>query len=144
MNRHLKIAIIMVPLLALAGYGLAGWWLDRQQPAAANGQLRLLGTCQPSDNACVFQTPGLELKLISAVKQEQLQLAAYSSQAISDFSLALGNEQGFQQFPMMKSVDGRYWQLQISPTTNIRQFDQLRLAFKHQQQPVFAETQVRF
>lgn len=144
MNRHLKIAFFMAPLLALAGYGLAGWWLDKQLPASASGQLRLLGSCLPSDNACIFQAQSLEIKLISAIKQEQLQLAAYSNEAITDFSLALGNDQGFQQFPIMKSEDGRYWQLKLQPTADIRQYDQLRMAFKHLQQPVFAETAVRF
>jgi len=144
MNKHLKIAFFVAPLLALAGYWLAGWWVERNQPATANGQLRLLGSCQPSDNACLFQAPALANKLISASKQEQLQLAAYSNQAITDFSMALGNEQGFQQFAVMKSDDGRYWQLKLNADTDIKQFNQLRMAFKHQQSPLFAEAAVRF
>ncbi len=144
MNRHLKIAFFMAPVLALGAYAITGYFMPRQAASTAGNQLALLGQCEPLENACLFQAGDLEIKLISNEKQQQQQLAAFSNEAISDFSLALGDADGFVQFPMMKTENNKYWQIKLTSQDRITKYKQIRLAFKHEGLPYFAESKVQF
>ena len=83
MNRHLKIAFFMAPLLAIGAYFITGFLYKKQQTNIEYGQLQLSGKCLPTENACTFVSPELELKLISNEKQGQQQLAIISTKPIN-------------------------------------------------------------
>jgi len=144
MNRHLKIAFFMAPLLAIGAYIITDRLLTTEAIKSNQTQLQLIDKCLPADNSCVFQVADIELKLISNHKQNQQQLAIISTQNIENLSLALGQDATFIQFPMMKTDDNRYWQIKLNPEDNIKDYQQLRLAFTYNEASYFAESDVTF
>lgn len=144
MNRHLKIAFFITPVLAMIGYFLADYYMKPKEVAAQQQQLRLLGNCAPRDNACIFKLGDLELKLISNEKKQQHQLAIISSKPIANLSLALGEDDSFKQFPMMKSDNGKYWQIKLNNDDNILKYNALRMALSYKKAPYYAESMVTF
>ena len=144
MNRHLKIAFFMAPVLALLSYALTGYLMNPEVSRQQQGQLLVHGQCLPTENACLLTLGPFELKLLSAEKQQQQQLALISNEPISHLTVALGSEDRFRQFPLMKRDDGKYWQLHLTAGDQLSDYQQLRLAFKQGDQPMYAETAVRF
>jgi len=144
MNRHLKIAFFMAPLLAIGAYIITGYLVDDKPATANQAQLQLIANCLPTENTCLFFVEDLELKLVSNEQKNQQQLAVISTKAISNLSLALGKNDSFMQFPMMKSDNSRYWQIKLKPNDNIKKHQQLRLAFTYNETSYFAESKVYF
>lgn len=149
MNRHLKIAFFIAPLLAIAGYIGAGYFISPKQVEKKYGQLQLAGSCLPTENACVFLSPAVELKLISNEQQGQQQLALISTQPVNNLTLgmaeaAASSDQPFRQFQMMKSDNNKYWQIKLDANDVIAKFKYIRIAFTYQDKGYFAESEVRF
>lgn len=134
----------MAPVLALLSYAITGLLVTPEQTERGKGRLLVIGSCQPTENACLMTHGQFELKLLSADKQQQQQLAFISNQPINDLSVALGSDQTFRQFPLMKSDDGKYWQIKLSPKDQLKSFNQLRLAFNLSGDALYTETAVRF
>ncbi|MCX7554915.1 hypothetical protein OS175_13630 [Marinicella sp. S1101] len=149
MNRHLKTAFFIAPLLAIAGYIGAGYFISSKQADETYGQLQLAGSCLPTENACVFISPAVELKLISNEQQGQQQLALITTQPVKHLTLGMAeaftdNKQPFRQFQMMKSDDNKYWQIKLQPNDIIAKYKHIRIAFSYQGKGYFAESEVRF
>ena len=144
MNRHLKIAFFMTPLLAIIAYVLTGYYLSPQEINDQNNKFRLLGTCKPRENACIFILGKIELKLISNEKQQQLQLAVISNEPIESLSLAMAETESFKQFQMMKSSDQKYWQISLDEHENLLNYHHLRMAMKFKNEAFYAESKVYF
>ena len=144
MNKHLKIAFFTAPFLALLAYYLTGFFVTPTTSENTGQQMVLLGKCYPKDNSCRLTRGELDIKLISAEKKQQYQLALTSNKAIEKLTLALGNQNQFKQFPIMKSDNNRYWQIKLQPEDELSQFKQLRLAFFHENKPIFADIEVHF
>lgn len=134
----------MAPLLALGAYYLTGKFITPQEVAQQNQKLRLLGQCLPIENACIFTLGELEIKLISNEKKQQYQLAAITNKPVADLTIALGKDTHFQQFPMMKSESGKYWQITLKENDNILNYNNLRMALTYQKKSYYAESMVIF
>lgn len=144
MNRHLKIAFFMAPLLAIGAYVITGYLITTESVQTNPKKLNLIANCLPTENTCVFHTADIELKLISNEQKNQYQLAVISTQSINNLSLALGQNDTFIQFPMMKTDNNRYWQIKLNASDNIKDYQQLRLAFTYKNNNYFAESAVIF
>lgn len=77
LNLHLKIAIILAPLLGIVGFGLADLWLGQQQleesPQArpvAMHELTLNGRCALVASSCMLSADGINVMLKSPVEQD--------------------------------------------------------------------------
>ncbi len=149
MNKHLKIAFFIAPLLAIGGYVMTGYVVttkpvNKSLPVNQASQLRAQGDCLPTENSCQFSTAELQLRLISNEQKNQQQLAVISTEVISNLSLALGQGDTFKQFPMMKSEDNKYWQIKLNPSDKLIDYTQLRLALTHQEKNYFIQSEVNF
>ncbi len=133
----------MAPLLAIGAYVMTDFYLAPKE-LAIQQQLRLMGTCQPQENACLFIAGKLELKLISNVKQQQNQLAIISNKPIESMSVALGNQQQFKPFQLMKSDNNKYWQIKLEKSDKILIYNSLRIAITHNSNSYYAESEVHF
>lgn len=134
----------MAPILALGSYYLTGKLMAPTEIAGQKQQLRLLGNCLPRENTCIYTLGDLELKLISNEQKQQQQLAAISNKPVSKLSIALGQKNDFKQFPMMKSDNGKYWQISLNNSDNILIFNKLRIAFVYQNKSYYAASEVKF
>lgn len=134
----------MAPLLALGAYYLTGKIVSPKEVENQNQKLRLLGQCLPIENACIFTLGDMEIKLISNEKKQQYQLAAITNKPVENLTIALGKDAQFQQFPMMKSDNGKYWQIRLEDTDNILNYNNLRMALSFQKKSYFAESVVIF
>ncbi len=143
MNRHLKLAFFIAPLLAVGSYVMTGYFISEEHQGENHGSMRLAGSCLPSENACLFVSPEVELKLISNEKQGQQQLAIVSTQDINNLSLGLGHNDTFKQFPMMKTDNNRYWQIKLDKQDNLKNFNQIRMAFTIKSISYFAQSNIQ-
>ncbi len=134
----------MAPLLALGAYYLTGKLMYPKEAALQQQKLHLLGQCMPTENACIFTLGDLEIKLISNQQKQQQQLAAITNKPVANLSIALGKSTDFKQFPMMKSDNGKYWQIRLDESDNILNYNELRMAFVFQDKSYFAESLVIF
>lgn len=145
MNRHVKIALIMAPILALASYGITGYFQPKIEQKAGDYELRLTGSCRPSDNSCVLTSGDFEIMLISSIKNEKRQLGIVTNLPIAYMSLAMSNDNhDFIQFKMMKSDDKKYWQVALEENQKLELFSNIRLAANAGKSNYFIETAIQF
>ena len=143
MNRHLKLAIFIAPFLAVGSYVMTGYFIAEEQQGENHGTMRLAGSCLPNENACLFVSSEVELKLISNEKQGQQQLAIISTQDINSLSVGLGQNGTFKQFSMMKTDTNRYWQIKLEKQDTIKNFNQVRMAFTFKSTSYFAQSEIK-
>ncbi|HOP22973.1 MAG TPA: hypothetical protein PK055_02940 [Gammaproteobacteria bacterium] len=145
MNRHLKIAFFITPLLALLGYFLTGVIHSDKKNKPGTYQLVRIGECKPLSSSCVFRYGEFELKLISKELKETVQLAIVSNTDISALSIALSiDNQSFEQFKVFTTGGKKYWQLKIDTYKNLRNYNQVRLATQAGESSYFIETEIIF
>ena len=145
MNRHVKIALVMAPILALVSYGITGYFQPKPVQKAGDYELKLSGECKPSDNACVMKSGKFEVVLISSVKQGKRQLALVSNQPISYLSMALARDNDdFSQFKRMTSDNHTYRQIALKDEQKIDEFGQFRLAAHSKKSNYFIENNITF
>ncbi|MBL4661046.1 MAG: hypothetical protein JKY19_11880 [Alcanivoracaceae bacterium] len=144
MNKHVKIALIMAPFLALISYGITGYFQTTTENKEGDYQLRLSGDCRPNDNSCVMQAGEFELMLISSIKKGKRQLGIVANQPVSYLSMALaGDDNEFVQFRMMKSDDEKYWQVSLNDDQKLDGFLKIRLAAHSKESNYFIENNIR-
>ena len=135
----------MAPILALLAYGITGYFQPPVKQKEGDYQLRLIGDCKPTDNSCVLISGEFEIKLISSVKKNKIQLGMVANQAVANLSLALGDEDDvFTQFKMMQSDDKKYWQVYLNESQNLDQFTKFRLAAHVRESNYFIETGIQY
>jgi hypothetical protein len=140
MNRHVKIALIMAPVLGLVSYGITGYFQPKQEQKKGDYELSMAGECRPSDNSCVMKAGKFEIKLISTIKKGKRQLAVISNQPVSLLSMALAPDNNeFTQFEMMKSDDKKYWQVALKSEQELTGFNTFRLAAHSKDSNYFIE-----
>lgn len=143
MNKHIKIALIMAPILALIAYGITGYFQPTVKSKAGDYQLRLVNECRPKDNSCVMKSGNFEIMLISSIKQGKQQLGIVANQPISYLSVALAQENNeFVQFKIMKSDDKKYWQLALEYNQKLDGFLKFRLAGHSKDSDYFIEDNI--
>ena len=141
MNRHVKIALIMAPILALLSYGITGYFQPQlKHEKGGDYQLNMAGECRPSDNSCVMKSGKFEIMLISSIKKGKRQLGVISNQPVSYLSMALARDDNqFTQFKMMQSKDKKYWHVALSNDQELDGFNVFRLAVNSQESNYFIE-----
>ena len=145
MNKHLKLAFFIAPILALVSYALTGYFSPSKEIKAGNYQLQLISQCKPIDSSCLLKHADFELKLISKQKQDKLQLAVVANQELDALSLALSEDNtSFKQFKIMKSDNKKYWQVFLEKDQYIDNYKYLRLASQSQKSKFFIETEIQF
>ncbi len=142
MNRHLKVAILMAPLLAIGAYVITGYFVSSKQVKDSNGRLYIAGQCLPTENSCTFTSPNVDLRVVSNEQKGQQQLALLSTESINNLTVALGVNDQFKQFEIMKSDNNRYWQIKLQANDQIKDFTQIRIAFIMNENSYFAESEV--
>ena len=143
MNRHVKIALIMAPILALASYGITGYFQPVSKQKAGDYELSLGGNCRPNDNSCVMKSGEFEIMLISSIKKGKRQLGIVANQPISHMSMAMaGDNNEFIQFKMMKSDNEKYWQISLKDNQELDGFIKFRLAAHSKESNYFIEKNI--
>ena len=129
MNRHVKIALVMAPILALISYGLAGFFQPSVKNKAGDYQLRLINECRPKNNSCKMKSGEFEIMLYSSIKKGKQQLGIVANQPLSYLSVALAEDSNeFVQFKIMKSDDEKYWQIALDDNQILDGYVKFRLA----------------
>jgi len=144
MNRHVKIALVMAPILALVSYGITGYFQPKQEQKPGDYRLRLTSECMPTANSCEMKSGEFKVMLISSIKKGKKQLALVANQPMSYLSLALAQDNGdFEQFRMMKSDDSKYWQIGLNDDQVIDEYTQYRFAAKSLNSNYYIETDMK-
>ena len=143
MNRHVKIALIMAPVLALISYGITGYFQPSSEQDAGDYQLQLATDCKPKDNSCVMKSGEFEIMLISSIKKDKQQLGIVANQSISYLSVALAKgDNKFKQFKVMKSDDNKYWHVSLDDDQVLDDFNTIRFAAHSKKSNYFIETSI--
>ena len=138
MNKHIKTALFIAPILALGAYFAADVWVSKQTGDSQN--LRQVGQCVPKENACLFRHADFEIKMISQKKNNQLQLALVSNRPIEKISLALSKSNvAFNPFPLGMGDNRQYWQILLKEGEDISQYKHFRLALEKDDKSLFSE-----
>ncbi len=87
MNRHIKIALVMAPILALVAYGITGYYQPVKENKPGDYQLHLTSECRPKDNSCAMKSGEFEIMLISSIKKGKQQLGILANQPVSYLSV---------------------------------------------------------
>ncbi len=144
MNRHLKIAILIAPLLALMAYGLNALYYEPQTPPG-DYSLTMVGDCQPLTGSCTLKSGSFKINLISLIKNEKKQLLLLPNQALQTLSLALTDQSGqYRDMKMVKLSGGKYWQVDVSELLILDDFTQFRLAMSTGRSQYFREGKISF
>lgn len=146
MNRHIKIAIVMVPVLILSGYVFTGIITNNQEkPVSGVHELVLQGECKPVATSCTFRQSGIEIKLISELRKNKLQIAAITNTDIRRLSLAFSDQSGsFSELKMVPYKNNKYWQALLKPDQFLEKYDKLRMAVSTDTAGYYTETKVVF
>ncbi len=145
MNKHLKLAFFIAPVLALVSYTITWYLTPKQQVKAGNYQLQQSGEWSPSSHTCLLNYAGFELRLISKQKKDKTQLAIVSNQELDVFSFTLSEDNiSFTQFKIMKADNKKYWQVILEQDQKLNNYEFIRLASQPEESKYFIETAIRF
>ena len=143
MNRHVKIALIMAPILFLISYGITGYFQPGVENKSGDYKLRLVGACQPKSSSCQMKFGDFEIQLISSIKQGKQQLGIIANQPISYLSIAFDEgDSEFEQFSIMKSEDKKYWQVALKQGQKLDGFKKFRLASHSKESNYYIEENI--
>lgn len=145
MNKHLKTAFFIAPVLALLAFAVTGYYIPINSPEPGNYRLLSTSPCKPVSGSCVFRYADLELKLISQERKDKLQLAIISNQNLISPAVALAERnKEFEQFKLFSTDGQRYWQLSLGKNQSLSVFNRIRLATHAGSSAYFIETEIQF
>jgi len=141
MGKHKLIAVVMAPLLAVAGYIAAGYYADSKE-----SPMRVLVAekkCNISADDCVLDTLGLKIKMKSSAAiqaGEALTISLNSSEPIDDVLISIAEKKQTSQPQRMKKKEDGIWQAQmnIAESTNSKKL-MLRLVLVWKGNAYFAD-----
>jgi hypothetical protein len=116
MNRHLKIAFIVAPFLAIGGYAVMDQYdyYQKKKLAKALYTLKAEGACVLSSGACVLKNESLTVSLSSAAAETNGDVPMYleSSVALAGGKLGFGDEGAeIPQRSLQQLQDDQHWRV---------------------------------
>ncbi|HIP52565.1 MAG TPA: hypothetical protein EYH03_00955 [Chromatiales bacterium] len=122
MNRHLKLAILVAPFLALGGYIAAGYFASDTDPGKPALPLVTEGPCLPYDKGCLLKGIRLVLKL-QIDRQDGKGLSISTSRPLEGVTLQIVDDR--QTSPrQLQQINPLLWRLTssepIASSTRIR------------------------
>ncbi len=132
MNRHLKIAFIIAPFLAIGGYALIDQYQYSQQIKQAKALYPLVvqGACRlRDDGGCLLRHDTLQVELKTADRQPDgsLTVVVATSAALQGGKLGYGRSgEEVPQRSLRQGEDARHWLVSI-PASNLTAGDRLDL-----------------
>ncbi|MDC0363054.1 hypothetical protein OAN12_08440, partial [Halioglobus sp.] len=116
-NRHLVIALMVTPLLAMTGWWASGLF-SRQEPAPAQkgGVYPLLerSNCRYASGQCLLENVDFTIALTYVLGSDGHFLLARASHPLSDILLAVGeDEQSAPQSMERRGMNSREWRLAL-------------------------------
>ncbi len=146
MNPHLKIAIVVAPLLAIAGWGLAEMYWTATHPDAA-ARLAPRRACDMRVKACRLKAGDLHLFIRGEFGGRGLRaLRIESSEPLTTVLVSIAPLRAQRDRPVrMTSADGRTWRVSLAdappPGKDARR---LRLVVTAGKKTYIGETRVRY
>ena len=132
MSRHLKIAFIVAPFLAIGGYALVDQYqhYQLQKQAKALYPLRVAGACRLTpEGGCLLRSDTLEvrLKTVDVKADGSLTLLLQSSLPLEGGKLGYGRSgEAVPQRSLRRAEDARHWLVSI-PASDLTLNDRLDL-----------------
>ncbi len=132
MNRHLKIAFVVAPFLAIGGYALVDQYQYSQQQAQAKAlyPLKVDGACRlRPEGACRLQHPLLRVALKTADRRDDgsLTVLLEADKPLAGGKLGYGRRgEEVPQRSLQPGNDGKHWRVAI-PVTDLTATDRLDL-----------------
>ncbi|MDH5518536.1 MAG: hypothetical protein OEY36_12080 [Gammaproteobacteria bacterium] len=111
MNRHKKLAILMAPFLAVAGYIIAGYMVDAPEPPMR--ALVMEKDCRITAADCLLQTLGLSLNLSADQKLEAGQsvtIKMTSSEKLDDALISFAGKKQQSRPHRLYEKEENIWQ----------------------------------
>lgn len=131
-NKHVVMAMIVAPILALISYFATDYAIGEKPSALEPGQsypLVARSNCRYASGVCTLVNGDLEVKLSLAHTEDgQPKLQVYSNQALDGLRLAFAQnaQESTPAFPVKTKSNAKHWQVDLSADS--AQMDELRLA----------------
>ncbi len=151
LSYHMRIAILVAPVLLIGGYGLMDVWVTKDQPKPAV-QVKMLpfdvgSECLLTTNQCTLKREGLVISLTRAAAKQpglvRLELDPHGS-SIRGIQLALVQAGVEQQVAMEASEAGQLWVGEFPESVLQPAPSALRIAVAQFGRVSYAEVPVRF
>ena len=146
MNPHLKIAIVVAPLLAIAGWGLAEMYWTATHPDAA-ARLAPRRACDMRVKACRLKAGDLHLFIRGEFGERGLRaLRIESSEPLTTVLVSVAPLRAQRDRPVrMTSADGRTWRASLTDAPPPgKEARRLRLVATAGKKTYIGETRVRY
>lgn len=120
MNKHKRLAILMAPFLAIAGYITAGYLSET--PEAPMRALVMEGECRIAESDCVLQSPGLELRLSADQKLaagQSVNIKIISSTKLNDALISFAGKKQESRPHRLKEKEENNWLESVFIESNI-------------------------
>lgn len=147
---HLRIAVMVAPVLVIGGYGLADLWVTKDQPKQkepiAMQPLQLQGECLLSTNQCVLQHERMKVSLIrqDSGKPGIVRLEIKPDTNIRGVQLSLVQAGEEHRIVVDSSKDGNQWVAEFPEKLLTPSPSLLRIALAKFGSVSFAEIQPQF
>lgn len=120
MNRHKRLAILMAPFLAIAGYIAAGYISEPPEPPMR--ALVMESDCRIVESDCVLQTLGLTLKLSADRKIEagqSVNIKMISSSKLDDALISFAGKKQESRPHRIQEKENNFWQERVFIENNV-------------------------
>lgn len=145
-NRHVVIALLVTPLLAVGAWFAVGYWVAGDaltpQPAAVGASYPLVerSGCRYAGGACVLANGDLELEVSLPAGSTSLSVA--SSVPLDGVWVAVDQSEPTPPIPGRHGGDGIHWQVSLGSTLTAD--DRLRVVVERAGSRFFGEMSLRF
>lgn len=112
---HMRIAIIMTPILVIGGFGLADLWVTRNTPEkitpSATRELRTAGRCQLASSQCRLSSDGFSVVLRqgAASRPDLARIELEPNESVRGIKMSLVQKQEEHAFAAERLDDAEIW-----------------------------------
>ncbi len=147
-NKHIMVAMIVAPILAIISYFATDYAVSDQPIAAAEGESYALlarPNCRYESGECTLKNGDIELQLRIEFEQDSGRvLMAKSNQPLTGIRVALVNGEEAQEAVALERTasDGTIWMMPLS--LHSQESNGLRVAFESSGRVFYASTDTAF
>ncbi|MFT5117155.1 MAG: hypothetical protein ACI9NY_000683 [Kiritimatiellia bacterium] len=147
-NKHLIIALIVAPMLAIIAYYAVDYNVSEKPHQAVKGEsypLIAKSNCRYESGKCTFENGDIEINLVTEkISDNQIELQLRANRPINGAKIALVNEDNFPLPQTMTPLDNSNTHWQITLANSISDSSRLQIALAVNQSLYYGETVTTF
>ena len=146
-NKHVVVALLVAPLLAVLAWFAVGYWFgERPQPAVPGGSYPLLekSNCRYSSGECSLENGSLQLTMTARASNAGTRVELVSATSLAGAAVGVRGQSGASPPVVMQSIDTAGYRWAADRLSVVPGEDRLLIVVQSQGSRWYGEAQTAF